>query len=85
MKKFRSLPSYIDVRFSPSFLQQDVSFLDVSTSLGLLVKQLFNPEDGICQARAMEAFGDDWRSTLKKDKEKRKDAENIKKGLVDRY
>ncbi|CAN0518913.1 unnamed protein product [Ectocarpus sp. 12 AP-2014] len=61
----------------------DVSFLDVSTSQGLLAKQLFNPEDDICQARAMEAFGDDWRSTLK-DKEKRKGAENIKKGLVDR-
>ncbi|CBJ33445.1 expressed unknown protein [Ectocarpus siliculosus] len=61
----------------------DVSFLDVSTSQGLLVKQLFNPEDDICQDRVMEAFGDDWRSTLK-NPNKRKDAENIKKSLVDR-
>lgn len=57
--------------------------MDVAKSQGNLVRQVFNPTEKICRARAREAFGKGWRTTMKTDS-MRGGQQTIKRDLVNR-
>lgn len=62
-------------------MEQDGSFLDVAASLGILVKQLYNPAADICLDRANEAFGHRWRKGFRNPSKRRKQMA-MKKALL---
>ncbi|CAM9728094.1 unnamed protein product [Ectocarpus sp. 12 AP-2014] len=61
----------------------DVTFLDVATSQGDLVRQVFNPKKKICRERAKEAFGEEWREIMRTDG-RRREQQVIRRDLVNR-